>query len=196
MPKHEPRLLEDETGRPVYAGDPWDLQPNEPAEAFRLFRHYIEQGVRRSLKVTAAYRAQLDVSQIAGTSRQMRAIEKLSRLWHWRARVGEWEREQARLFDAELRDKRKAMMLRHEQLSRVLQGKVVERLQTFTSAELTPKLMMDALDLSVKVERLSLLETADGTGELTGAGSRWKADDPFPTVPLVIVRRESGSREA
>lgn len=135
---------------------PWDKRSDETPKAFAAFAVYRDMGTSRSLE-----RVRQDVGKSPGSIRQ---LERYSSAHAWVARAEAYDAH----IDALAQRKQQAEVLkmrtRHAQLATAFQNKVVERLQTLNSAELTPTQLAQWLEASVKIERLSRGETSASLG--------------------------------
>lgn len=104
---------------------PWERQPGESGKAFTCFRHYLEQGPRRTVEATGKwYRQQQGSSRAASAQQRGNAnyIGGWSKRYSWRDRAEAFDREEARRIDAERLKVRQQAIIdageRHGQQSR------------------------------------------------------------------------------
>lgn len=125
----------------------WEKQDYDTKKSYDLFCGYRDMGVLRSLE---KFRIMLGKPK-----RYKQALDKNSAKYHWYERVSAYDRyieEQAR---KENEEEIKEMKKRHILQSRLMQNKVIERLQNLNAQELTSSDCARMYDIAVKVERLS-----------------------------------------
>lgn len=168
----------------AFVGEPWDRQVGEGAGAFAAFTTYRDAGGKRSL--AKAGRA------VGKSTTQM---ERWSTRWQWVRRVEEWDREQDRIYQADLREQRRAMAKRHASQAVALQTAAVAAMKAVFGErfELINAETMKAGDLlkyfieSAKLERTALGEPETITETQHTGGS--PDNDRKPFVPLTHAGR-------
>jgi len=130
--------------KPVVLADPiWERQENETIRQFEVFRHYRDAGPERSLVKVPKYSS--NKSAIAEWS--------VANFWVKRCEAYDAHLDRVRLKAAE--DEVKKMAERHAKLASAFQEKIIRRLQNFKPEDLSNRDLIQWLDISVKVERLS-----------------------------------------
>ena len=125
----------------------WEKQDFDTKHAYDLFCVYRDMGIMRSLEKVRV--------QLGKPERYIRALQKNSVIYKWVERVTAYDRyieEEARKEnEAEIKEMKK----RHILQARLMQNKVIERMQNLNSQELTTNDCVRMYDVAVKVERLS-----------------------------------------
>jgi len=129
---------------------PYERQPNETVKQFEAFKLYRDMGLDRSLREVAK---QLNKS--------------LALIGRWSSQ-NNWI-ERARLYDIDMDrqetiqniKKRKEMVKRHAQTSKMFQQKILERLRTLNPHELSPSDLVKWFEIAIKIERLSMGEATE-----------------------------------
>jgi hypothetical protein len=150
--------------------DIWDRKQGESNKAYRAFCIYRDMGIDRSLKRVGE---ELKISgALAG---------RWSSRYGWVARAQAWDdRLDAEAQKAKIKAQAKAreeMTERHAKLAKVLQSKVVERLQNLNPRELSPGDVAKWVDVAVKVERLSYGEPTENVDQRVSGEVSMKGDE-------------------
>lgn len=169
--------------------DPWDRRPGETDEAWKAFTTYRDLGPNRG--ITA-------VAKELHKSRTL--IGRWSSKHQWVPRVQAFDREDDRRFIADMRQERKEIARRHLRLANVVQGKVVERLQTIDVKTLKPADLIRWLEVTAKIQKDALAITIDGGTEVTVNGevvvSVESLTDEQRRARMAALKRELESRLA
>ena len=124
---------------------PWERQFGESRKAFEAFAVYRDMGATRS---------QERVARELGKSAQLMA--RWSAMWNWVERVVAWVDEQDRQARVAQSEAVVKMNERHAKLAAALTGKVIEKLQVVTPADIEKMTLVSLsrlLEVGVKVER-------------------------------------------
>ena len=138
--------------------DPWTRQKRESHQAFEAFCVYRDMGPARS---------QTKVAKILGKSSNL--INRWCRQWRWVSRAAAWDAEIDRINLVARAEAVKQMQERHASIASEALDRVVERLKSIQSEELTPADTAKWLEVATKIERLSRGEPTEiGKQELSG----------------------------
>jgi len=168
----------------AFVGEPWDRQSGEGVGAFEAFVIYRDLGGKRSLA---------KVGREVGKSKTQ--MERWSTRWQWVRRVEEWDREQDRLYQADLREQRKAMAKRHASQAVALQTAAVaamkaifgERFEKITAETMKAGDLLKFFIESAKLERTALGEPETITETQHTGGT--PDNDRKPFIPLTHAGR-------
>jgi len=152
-------------GFPTVNGVPiWERLDSEPLDMYELFRCYLH------LPATDGRRTFAAVASRAGID--VRAVNTVALLWHWTVRVAAYdqykEMEHQYIRQYEIRQ----MENKHSKAADKIFKTCMEFLEKH-HAELTPRIALDWLKLSVELKRLSLglpKDKPDGYSEPGGGG--------------------------
>lgn len=123
---------------------PWDKRKGETAPAFEAFVLYRDMGPKRSLEKAASR---------VGKTKQM--LGRWSSEHDWQDRTAAWDEYLDRRVQEDNAHEHLEMNRRHGQLARMLQGKVVERLQGIDVDAIKPADLARIVDVAVRIERLA-----------------------------------------
>lgn len=125
----------------------WEKQSYDTPKSYRLFCIYRDLGVLRSLEKVRI--------ELKRDKNYLRALQRNSALYHWVERAEAYdnyvEEESRKENEVEIKEMKK----RHILQSRLMQNKVIERMQNLNAQELTTIDCVRMYDVAVKVERLS-----------------------------------------
>ena len=144
---------------------PWERQPGEPTKAFHAFCHF------RDLDLTQRTQGRAFTTHQRGCRGKAVDPKKVlepntvwktwRRKWNWETRAEAHDRE----VDAALRRARlkqmEEMNERHAGIAKVVIAKVIERLETFSGATLTPGQMALLMREATAIERRALGQATD-----------------------------------
>lgn len=137
---------------------PYERQPYETKKQFEAFKVYRDMGFDRSIR---------EVARTLNKSASM--IGRWSSANNWVERVKQYDVDMDRKEIIENLKKRKEMVKRHAQTSKLFQQKILERIQRLNPAELSPNDLARWFEIAVKIERLSMGETTENHAqEITG----------------------------
>ena len=125
----------------------WEKQEYDTQKSYNLFCGYRDLGVLRSLDKLRV--------QLGRPPRYRQALEKHSTRCHWVERAEAYDRYVEEKARKENEEEIKEMKKRHILQAKLMQSKVIERLQNLNSQELTTSDCARMYDVAVKVERLS-----------------------------------------
>lgn len=146
----------------------WEKQDAESIRAYDAFKTYLNMPKRdRSIQRAANYfYAPYEIEEAArwqhpASQGEARTFQKWSSIYRWIKRCRAYDEEMERR-ETESRDQqREAMKKRHIDISTQLQQKVLDRLRTMQTNDLSVSDMKGLLDIAVKMERLALGEPTD-----------------------------------
>lgn len=124
----------------------WEQQTGESARAYEAFRTY------RDLEPSA--RSIRRVAQELGKSATL--VGRWSSTCRWVERAEAWDREQDRLWQADLRARRRTIVDRHLRVAQAAQGKIVQRLVGLDAEKLTVVELIRLLEVASRIERDAL----------------------------------------
>jgi hypothetical protein len=109
--------------------EPWERQPGESERHYSYFAHYRDTGRTRTLANAAEALAAM------GARLSYRHARNLAARWSWLDRAAAWDREQDRVYAAEMAGKRRELAERESRLAWAMVAKVAGRLNRLTDAE-------------------------------------------------------------
>lgn len=168
----------------VFVGEPWEQQPGESTPAYAAFVIYRDLGGKRSCT---------SVSRKLSKSRPL--ITRWSSRWQWVRRCEEFDREQDRLYQADLSEQRKAMAKRHASQAVALQtvaikamkAKYGEQFEKITAETLRDGDVLRFFIEASKLERTALGEPAEIVETQHTGGT--PDNDRKPFIPLTHSQR-------
>ena len=122
----------------------WDRQPEESTQAYEAFTVYREE------------RSITRVAQKLDKSRTI--IGRWSSEWQWVQRCRDYDNSLQAVDFEEKRAAIKDMHQRHLKLADVLQDKAMKALEQLDLSECSPRIVLEALKLSVEIERRAVFE--------------------------------------
>ncbi|MGW3031214.1 hypothetical protein ACWDCB_08250 [Streptomyces sp. NPDC001178] len=125
----------------------WERQSGESVQAFEAFAAYRDLGPARSVTKVAR---ELDKSRAL--------MGRWSRQFAWVVRATAYDREQDRVFLAELAQARRDIARRHAKLAQAVQSKAVARLQVLDPRELSPSELLRYIQVAAEIERRAVGE--------------------------------------
>lgn len=161
--------IEFDEGFPTVCGVPlWERLDGEPIPYYNMFKQYREmryiEGVRSIARL-------MDVSQMPG-----RALNALSRVYHWQIRVKCYDKYKEQLRLAAKEREIEKLENKHAKISAALLDQAVAYLEHHPD-ELTPKTAIELLQLAMRAGRLSVGLSPDkptgGEGGGNGNGARY-----------------------
>jgi len=157
MPSPQPSSV-DETPQP---GDlqSWDRQSGESAKAYEAFRLYRD--------VDPGDRSQRKVASTLGKSGAL--ISRWSSAHHWVTRAEAWDAHQEKLWQADLRAKRRRTIDRQLRIAQAAGTKVAQRLIDLDPAKLTIAEVTRLMEVAARIEREALALGQPHRVEVTGA---------------------------
>lgn len=136
----------------------WDRLCYESSQAFEAFCVYRDLGSGRSL---------IDAAKLLNKSGS--AFQKWSTLWGWVERVKSYEEHLNQVIINKQIEAREEMIKRHVTLSKLIQQKLLDKLNELKEIDIDVTDIPKFLDISTKLERLSLgesTEKSESVGEL------------------------------
>lgn len=122
----------------------------ETPKQWEAFKKYRDMGLTRNLRTVAKE-----------LNKSLALIGRWSSANDWVDRVAEYDRDMDKQEILESIKKRKEMVRRHAQVSKMFQNKILERMQRLNSAELSPGDLSRWFEMAVKIERLSMGEATE-----------------------------------
>lgn len=147
LPVDGPELVPHRTNE---TGEIYYRLKGESGQAYEAFQVYRDLGLGRSQK-KAAYRL----------GKHPRLLGGWSAKWHWRARVAKYDADEEQEFVKETRELRKRQRVEDAETARRIKRAVAERLESIDPKTLTPNQLIKWYEVGVKMERLSLGDTAE-----------------------------------
>ena len=123
---------------------PWEQQPGESFQAYAAFSEYRDMGV---------------VRQIRGVAKALGKSEALMYRWStrhtWVRRAELYDRDEERSHQLTSHLARRRMAERHANISNLFLAKVVDQLKELDPSRLSPRDLIQWLDVASKVERIA-----------------------------------------
>ena len=132
--------------------NPWERQPKESPQAYEAFVIYRNMGAERSIQ---------KVSQML--SKSVTLIKRWSREKNWVERSRAWDNEQDRVTREALQRGVVNMHKKHVTMAEALFIKAAKALKNIEVEEMDMLDIVKAVDLAVKIERLSRGEATERT---------------------------------
>lgn len=124
---------------------PWERQPDEADESYRMFVAYRDMPVRNMQT--------FNTDEFAGRGWNDRKARQLSSQWSWGFRCFKFDNYMAALDVEEMARHRRIMNRRHIAVAQDAQAKIAEWLKGLKVADLTPFEAARWYELAVRVER-------------------------------------------
>lgn len=158
----------------------WERQPEESTQAYEAFTVYREE------------RSITKVAQRLDKSRTI--IGQWSSEWKWVARCRDYDNA---LQSVDFEEKRAAirdMHQRHLKLADVLQNKAMKALEQLDMADCSPRIVLEALKLSMEIERRSIYEEMADC-EIRGEFDTNGGFNPAIAAPMLRVLADDRKRK-
>ena len=146
----------------------WDKQKGETSKAFEAFSRYRDLGATRSMQSVAQMYAE-ETGRKATTV--LAGLKRWSSKYDWVQRAEDWDVNQDRIYQAENKQKLKAMRERHLTYEAVKQQKGFEKLREIDTIDLDAKEALALLDSGIRGER-TLHGEPESTLGISGEGVR------------------------
>ncbi len=157
----------------IFKPEPWEKQDGETEAMFIAFVHYRDMSpAKRSVR--AAYNSWRG-NEVGPRINYNGKFGRWAREWKWEARACAKDRHDERVGRIAREEQIKRMAERHVALAEGMQKKIYERLKTMKPSRLTASNVAQWLEVSAKLERLSL----GAHTEKTQVDAKIEVDNPY-----------------